>query len=372
MNLYVRKIRMINGLPWLEGKRKKGGKNLSPTSSQLPTPTPLPYLWGVARSFRRIFQSALFKWTDREIEKKKVKRNKRKILPPLRCSFSSFSSTPHYNTAFVVVSASNLHVTRRVEYGERRHWLRGKPVGVASTPHSLSASRGWKRGNTIKKNEREKERQFWRNASLEELQFFVLNFCWKFSSFYPPPLFDSWMLITSLKPTLQGILRFWRSKHGSISLFYFFTPLSLFIYFFYCRNEVANKPVVQSVITNALGIFFFLAETFSSFYMFCIASFSESSKSELITEPVAKASWVIRLSEMVSNATIPSLYKKVDLSPTYFSCHIIFALLNFARSALASPLHFLLFITFIKISLQNLRFSINKLTEIIIIKQRHL
>lgn len=156
MNLYVRKIRMINGLPWLEGKKNKG-KKVYPSLLYLNPPPPfsLPYLWGVARSFRRIFQSALFKWTDREIEKKKVKRNKRKILPSLpllfRCSFSSFSSTPHYNTAFVVVSASNLHVTRRVEYGERRHWLRGKPVGGARTPHSLSASRGWKRGNTIKK-----------------------------------------------------------------------------------------------------------------------------------------------------------------------------------------------------------------------------
>lgn len=162
-----------------------------------------------------------------------MKRNKRKIPPPpsflFRCSFSSFSSTPHYNTAFVVVSASNLHVTRRVEYGERRHWLRGKPVGGARTPHSLSASRGWKRGNKIKK--RERERQFWRNASLEELQFFVLNFCWKFSSFIPPPpLFDSWMLITSLKPTLQGILRFWRSKHGSISLFFCYPSLYLYIF----------------------------------------------------------------------------------------------------------------------------------------------
>lgn len=211
---------------------------------------------------------------QRNWEEKNAKRNKRKIPPPLLflfpCSFSSFSSTPHYNTAFVVVSASNLHVTQRVEYGERRHWLRGKPVGGARTPHSLSASRGWKRGDKIKKK-RERERQFWRNASLEELQFFVLNFCWKFSSFIPPPppLFDSWMLITSLKPTLQGILRFWRSKHGSISLFFCYPSLFIYI-FFHCRNEVANKPVVHSVITNALGIlflFFFLLE-FSFLFIF--------------------------------------------------------------------------------------------------------
>lgn len=163
MNLYVRKIRMINGLPWLEGKRIRD-KKVYPSLLYLNSPSP-PSLYRICGVSPDLFDAffnplSLNERTEKLRRKKKVKRNKRKIPPPFpflfRCSFSSFSTTPHYNTAFVVVSASNLHVTRRVEYGERRHWLRGKPVGGARTPHSLSASRGWKRGNTIKK-ERERE-----------------------------------------------------------------------------------------------------------------------------------------------------------------------------------------------------------------------
>lgn len=129
------------------------------------------------------------------------------------------------------------------------------------------------------------------------------------------------MLITSLKPTLQGILRFWRSKHGSISLFFCYPSLFIYI-FFHCRNEVANKPVVHSVITNALGILFFCFFClnflfFLSFYMFCIASFSESSKSELITEPVAKASF-----EIFSKAIIFEFVQKIDFTLLFCSCHL--------------------------------------------------
>lgn len=225
-----------------------------------------------------------------------MKRNKRKIPPPsflFRCSFSSFSSTPHYNTAFVVVSASNLHVTRRVEYGERRHWLRGKPVGGARTPHSLSASRGWKRGNKIKKREREAVLAKCQSGGITIFRF---EFLLEIQFFYPPPSpfrFVNVNHVFEANATRDSPFLAFKTWEY---IFIFCYP-SLFIYiFFHCRNEVANKPVVHSVITNALGILFFFCQNFLfflSFYMFCIASFSQSSKSELITEPVAKASFEI-------------------------------------------------------------------------------
>lgn len=212
---------------WTKEKRKSTPTTWFP-------PFPSLYLWGVARSFRRIFQSALLnERTEESRRKRREKKKKQKKNLPLfsSCSLSSLSSTPHYNTAFAVVSASNLHVTRRVESDERRHWLRGRPVGGASTPHGLSASRRRKRGrNTMKK------RQFWRNASLEELQFFVLNFCSKFSSFFFSFRFMNVNHVFEADATRDSS-RPWRSKHGSVSFLFLCVSLA-FIYTFFSLSEM--------------------------------------------------------------------------------------------------------------------------------------
>lgn len=105
-------------------------------------------------------------------------------------------------------------------------------------------------------------------------------------------------------------------------IFIFLLPLSLYLYIFSLpkwSSEQASSTQRNYKCARNTFLFLFCLNFlfFLSFYMFCIASFSESSKSELITEPVAKASF-----EIFSKATIFEFVQKIDFTLLFCSCHL--------------------------------------------------